>query len=276
MIPALPKFLVVRFAPGAGANFLCSLLQCSDGIGHLDPKLENNKDEQDWLFYFRDVFVNDLKQWVYHEPLSLQSFGTRDIFSASYPRGNDVSAFQFQELERKYCSEYYWQLRQLDRYITVFWHKNHIPDFFQRVTYINIMLDHNSLRWFDRAHYHKHFQVKRHANGVRVTNLEHRPSAAPVTWQGKNDYITEYTNFVTFAREKIYGNPWRHRYQDTGYLSTHCHDRPEYTLYLGDILNFDRLWPCYQDLCALLEVQPRPQTLIEDLHRHWISCHAGQ
>jgi len=267
----LPKFLVVRFAPGAGANFLSSLLQCSNGVGHLDENREHKKHQQDWLGYFRDVFVSKLNQWVYHEPLSLQSFGTRNIFSASYPRGNDLTLHQFQELEQQFCSDYYWRLREQDRFITVFWHKAHVPIFFARASYINILLDPASLRWFDRAHYHKHFELTRHDQGLRVKNLEHRPSAAPTTWQGQNEFITEWPSLRAFVREKIHGNPWRARYLDPAYLP--LDSQPQHTLYLSDILQFDRLWPHYRALCEFLQIEPCSARLIHDLHQHWISCH---
>jgi len=271
----LPKFLVIRFAPGSAGNFLTSLLQCSDGIGHWDKHLERNKSDTDWLKYFQQVYVSDLSQWLKYEPLNRQNLGVREIFSAIYERGNYLSIDQFAEQEKKHCSDFYFDLKNQQKYIPVFWQKNYFPEYFANATFVNIMLDRSSLRWFDRSFYKKHFSIEKLNNdGSLIIKYErHRPSIVPRTFTGTNIYKNYHPGFINFARQEIFGNIWRSRYLSSEYLHNSTSDRPQYTLYLSDLLNLSMLEPKYLDLCKFLDIAPMPIPQLHQLFQHWRQCH---
>jgi hypothetical protein len=271
----LPKFLVMRFAPGSAGNFLTSLLQCSDGIGHWDEHLERNKSDTDWLKYFQEVYVSDLSQWLNYEPLNRQNLGVREIFSAIYERGNYLSIDQFAEQEKKHCTDFYFDLKSQQKYIPVFWQKNYFPEYFANATFINIMLDGSSLRWFDRSFYKKHFFIDTvNADGSLIVRYErHRPSIVPRSFVGNNDYLNYHPSFTDFAKKEIFSNPWRSRYLGREYLQGSSNGRPEYTLTLSDLLDIKKLKPQYANLCKFLNITPMPTSLLLKLFAHWRQCH---
>jgi hypothetical protein len=271
----LPKFLVIRFAPGSAGNFLTSLLQCSDGIGHWDEHLERNKSDTDWLKYFQEVYVSDLSQWLNYEPLNRQNLGVREIFSAIYERGNYLSIDQFAEQEKKHCTDFYFDLKSQQKYIPVFWQKNYFPEYFANATFINIMLDGSSLRWFDRSFYKKHFFIDTvNADGSLIVRYErHRPSIVPRSFVGNNDYLNYHPSFTDFAKKEIFSNPWRSRYLGREYLQASSNGRPEYTLTLSDLLDIKKLEPQYANLCKFLNITPMPTSLLPKLFAHWRQCH---
>ena len=271
----LPKFLVIRFAPGSAGNFLTSLLQCSDGIGHWDEHLERNKSNTDWLKYFQQVYVSDLSQWLDYEPLNRQNLGVREIFSAIYERGNYLSIDQFTEQDKKHCSDFYFDLKSQQKYIPIFWQKNYFPEYFANATFVNIMLDESSLRWFDRSFYKKHYSIEKfNKDGSFIMRYErHRPSIVPSTFTGTNDYLNYHTNFFEFARQEIFGNVWRKRYLDNDYLNNTTNGKPEFTLGLSELLSFEKLEPTYRKLCGFLMIDPMPANLLRELFLHWRQCH---
>lgn len=270
-----PKFLVIRFAPGSAGNFLTSLLQCSEGVGHWFEHLEQDKSQQDWLSYFQKVYVTDLSQWLQNDPQTCTTLGIREIFSASYDRGNDLTVEQFAQQEIQHCSAFYFDLKRQNRYIPILWHKNFFPAYFSNATFVNIMLDADSIRWFDRSYYRKHFRLEhKNQDGSFIMRYErHRPSIVPSTFTGTNDYLNYHTNFFEFARQEIFGNVWRKRYLDNDYLNNTTNGRPEFTLGLSELLSFEKLEPTYRKLCKFLTIDPMPANLLQELFLHWRQCH---
>lgn len=271
----LPKFLVIRFAPGSAGNFLTSLLQCSDQVGHWFEHIEHNKPNVDWLEYFKQVYVPDLSQWLLHEPVAKQTLGTREIFSAMYDRGNDLTLEQFAEQEQIHCSDLYFELKNAQKYIPIFWHKNYFPSYFANATFINIMLDKVSVRWFDRSFFKKHFSIDQYnSDGSMIVKYErHRNGIVPGTFKGHNQYQNYHPNFTNFARQEIFGNPWRKRYLSSEYLANSVNSRPQYTIELADLLTFDRLQPQYLNLCNFLGITPMSSCQLYQLFTHWKGCH---
>lgn len=271
----LPKFLVIRFAPGSAGNFLTSLLQCSPQVGHWFEDIEYQRPNVDWLEYFKKVYVSDLSQWLYNEPVAKQQLGVRDIFSAAYDRGNDLTLKQFKEQEQQYCSKLYWDLRQRQVYIPIFWHKRHFPIFFQNAAFIDIMLDQESVSWFDRSYYKKHFKIDtvNDDGSIIVCYQRHRSTIVPKTFAGTNQYKNYHRYFAEFVRKEIFANPWRARYLTDDYLKDSTHNNLHCSLKLSDLLNFDRLKLQYQNLCGVLSIDPMPEAQLLVLFNHWRQCH---
>ena len=269
MTQLLPRFLVVRFAPGSGANFLVSILQCSHGVGHWFEEYENNKNSVLWQNYFESVFPKDLSTWLVKEPISLMTLGTREIFSAKYPRGNDLSLEEFQNLEQKFCSQHYFDLVKNNLFVPIYWHKKHLPRYFANATFVDIMLDQPSLKWFDRSVYYKNFTIKQPNadKSITVYRNEHRPSIQPSVFTGDNEYIKTYKSVRAMITEEILDNPWRAQYLDKNNLDDH--GLPRFKLILSDLLTFDAFDNMYQRLCKFLHIKPIKQELLKELHTIW-------
>jgi hypothetical protein len=271
-----PKFLVFRFAPGSGGNFLNSLLQCSTGVGHWNADIEHTKPNSDWIKWFDQSFDKNLKQWLNHEPVANHMLGTREIFSAWYPRGNDLSPQEFFKLESSRCTPYYFHIKNKNSYIPVFWHKNHFPSYFQNSVFINIMLDSASLKWFDRSWYYKHHKVEFDPaiKQYVVTRLRHRASIQPLGVKFNNEYQTVYPNFRALAKGEIYKNPWRNYYQDQNFLKSSSGGRPNYTLTLSNLLDCNQCIDQYKKICNFLNIDALDQALVRELFLLWRERHA--
>jgi len=269
----LPKFLVIRFAPGSGANFLVSVLQCSDEVGHWIEQYENNKSSALWIDYFKSVFTNDLSSWLEKEPISIMNLGTREIFSAKYPRGNDLSISEFINLEQKFCSKHYFDLVEKNLFVPIYWHKTHLPTYFQNATFIDIMLDNKSIKWYDKSVYYKNFTIKQvnPDRSLEIYRNEHRPTIVPSVFTGHNEYLKTYKSFRNFVQTEIIDNPWKAQYLDQNCLESY--NLPRFRLVLSDLLEFDAFERMYQQLCLFLKIKPIDQQLLHTLHHHWRTCH---
>ena len=273
MIDQLPRFLVVRFPPGAGGNFLVSLLQCSHGVGHWNADLERNKPDADWEQWFEQSFSKNLGTWLWSEPIALNQLDTRNVFSAWYDRGNELTVKQFLELEKEHCSAFYHELKNQNKLIPIFWHKDVFPSFFQNACFVNIMLDADSIGWYDRSWYYKHHSVEHKDGQYNVYRNRHRKDIQPKNANYKNFDRVTYDTFFEFARQEIYNNPWRGRYLNPSFLDQSTGKRPQYTLHLSDLLEFDKLFDQYTKLCKWLGIAMMDQELIKKLFCIWRKRH---
>lgn len=267
-----PKFLVIRFPVAGAGNFIASCLQCSIGVGHWNQELEYAKPDVNWLAYFEQVFKPFYKDWLVNEPFVKYTLGVKEIYSSYYDRGNNLTAEEFFESEKK-CKPYYHRLRGEDKFIPVFWMKPFFPEYYSNATFVDVFLDEESLRWYDRAHYHKHYHLERENEKIKAYNTRHTPSTIPKSFTGENQYITHYDNFVGFARAEIYGNPHRTLFQDTNLFDQHSGNRPRHSMTLSDVLDPTKFLSHYRKICEMIGVQAIPESDLLILHKHWINCH---
>lgn len=273
MIDQLPRFLVIRFPPGGGGNFLASLLQCSHEVGHWNADIESNKSSADWEQYFEQSFSKDLRTWLWKEPIALNQLNTRNIFSAWYDRGNELTVQEFLNLEKEHCSPLYQDLKAQNKLIVIFWHKDVFPSFFQRACFVNIMLDNSSLGWYDRSWYYKHHSIEYKNGQYTVYRNRHRKDIQPKNTSYKNFDSATYNTFFEFVKQEIYNNPWRGRYLTPGFLDKSSGNRPQYTMHLSDLLEFDKLQHQYIKLCTWLNITAMDETLLQKLFYIWRNRH---
>lgn len=273
---AFPKFLVIRFAPGSGGNFLSSLLQCSNNVGHWNKSLEYDKPNSNWVTWFDLCFSKNLNNWLEHEPIANHDLGIREIFSAWYDRGNNLSPTDFFNLEKKFCTPYYHYLKNKDSFIPIFWHKNYFPSYFKHSVFVDIMLDQLSIKWFDRSWYYKHHDVKvdRLSKKYLVTRRRHRSSIQPVDSNFSNDYQTSYDSFRSLIKQEVYGNIWRSKYLDENFLKSSSENCPRYVLKLSNLLELDQCYQQYVKICSFLKVNILDYSLFNQLFLIWRNRHA--
>jgi len=270
-----PKFLVFRFPPGAGGNFLSSLLQCNENVGHWNDELEYNKPNSDWVAWFENCFDKNFKKWLDKEPVANHKLGTREIFSAWYDRGNTLNSDEFFTLEKKFCTPYYFYLKNKNLFIPIFWHKNYFPVYFENSVFVDIMLDQLSLKWFDRSWYYKHHDIvfDTDTNSYSVCRQRHRPSIQPSCKKFNNEYQATYSNFRSLVRQEIYNNPWRQNYLDKTFLDLSSGQRPRYILSLSSLLSLNNCYDQYKKICNFLKITAIDYHLFEKLFLIWRNRH---
>lgn len=270
----LPRFLIFRFAPGAAGNMISSLLQCSPEVAHWNAGCQDRKPAVDWLDYFQQVFPKDMSIWLYHEPIGQLQWGTREIFSAKYPRGDDLDIQQFLRLEHNVCTQYYHANKQAGRYLPVFWHKPNMPQYFAKSRSVVIKIDSASLRWYDHAVYYKHHRVLRHDDrGILVRLLENRPEVVPEQFKNLTKFEQYWPSFRAFVRERILDNPFRNQYRNADLIPNWS--IPSVMIELTDLLNSARIDRCYRNLCQALDITPVLNNAeLRDMHSYWRNLHA--
>ena len=267
-----PKFLVIRFPFGAAGNFVASCLQCSVGVGHWSPDMETAKPDTDWLGYFKSVFTPNYSEWMTNEPSSRYSLGVKEIFSSYYERGNDIEGDRFTAAESA-CHPHYFDLRSQDKYIPIFWMKPFFPAYFERATFVDIFLDDDSIRWYDKAHYKKHFKIIHEGEKLKVFNMRHLPSLIPSAFKGTNQYITYFDSFREFVKQEIIDNPVKDLFRDADAFDDCSGDRPRHSMFLSDVLDREKFISHYYQICDMLAVSPLSLSIISELHKLWLECH---
>jgi len=270
----LPKFLIIRFAPGAAGNFVSSILQCSQSIAHWSQQQELQKPNNNWLEYFINVFPQKLDEWIYKEPIGQLNWGTRRIFSQKYQRGNNLTVEEFLQQEATYCNEYYHCQKQKELWLPIFWHKNHMPEYFKNSTTVTIHLDQPSLRWYDHCVYYKHHQIfKQDSAGIHVRLLENRPDFVLPEFKNTAEYEKIYPTFKLFVQDRILNNEFKNIFKDNNNIKSWS--IPNIDLNLTDVLDVDKFYKIYQIICYQLSINDQlPVDTFSILHQYWRKLHA--
>lgn len=273
MIGNLPKFLIIRFAPGAAGNMLASFLQCSPEVAHWNEHQQLLKPNNNWLEYFQHVFPNNVNRWLYHEPVGQLNWGTREIFSAKYPRGNNLSAEEFLKLENIHCNDYYHKQKKIGRWLPVFWHKEIMPEYFQHGRSLTVKIDPASVRWFDHAVYQKHHQIIDNNHSIKVRLLEHRPEIVPKNFRDDAQFEQTWDSFRQFVKERIVDNPFRKQYQQPDLMP--AWQIKGTVINLSDLLIVDNFYQTYIKICQHFEITPiLKKDEVTSLHSYWRNLHA--
>jgi hypothetical protein len=266
----LPKFLIFRFAPGAAGNFVSSMLQCSPEVAHMSSEEQSNKPNNNWIQYFKKVFHNDLANWTHKEPSSVYSWGTKNIFSQKFNRGNKLSVKQFERLENQHCTDAYHDAKQKKLYIPIFWHKNHMPVYFANSATVTIDIDNKfAQRWFHRARYNKHYNVSRNKHGVQVDIMENRPNYQVAGFTNPN--AKQFSTLHQFVREEITNDVFRQNFISLQNITSW--NIPNVNIKLSDILT-DKFVNQYHRICGFYNLTPIRDTIeVIKLQEHWANCH---
>jgi len=270
----LPKFFVVRFAPGAAGNFVSSIVQCSREVAHWSQEQQIKKPNNDWLTYFQSVYQPDFKIWLFKEPLSQLDWGIKDIFSSKYPRGNNLTVEEFLQQEKQKCNAYYHDQKAKDVYLPVFWNKTHVPVYFKNSVSVTILLDEKSMRWYDHCVYYKHHQIVDVCNKeVTVKLMENHPSKVLPAFADQNEYEKVYPSFKSFVKDRIVDNPFRNTFRNHTLMNQWT--LKNVNINLSDVLDAVRFYKAYTAICDTLGIQDRlSEEVVVMLHTHWRGLHA--
>jgi len=266
----LPKFLIFRFAPGAAGNFVSSMLQCSPEVAHLDLHEQQNKPHNNWPQYFAKVFYKNLANWTLHEPSAVYNWGTKNIFSQKFDRGNTLDTQEFLRLEKLHCTEHYQHAKSKNLYIPIFWHKNYMPQYFANSVSITINLNNKfAQRWFHRARYCKHYNVSQQNRKVVVDIMENRTNYQVAGFS--NPTTKQFDSLRQFVQNEIIDDPFRINF--IGCQNVQRWTIPNIDINLSSILS-DSFINDYHKICGFYNLTPITDTVVTmQLHQHWLDCH---
>lgn len=134
----MSQLLVTRFPHGAAGKFVSTVLQTSYRVDHWNSVIQHQKNinefvEEVTLEYCNRSFPADQRYHVQSEPMVPYS---TDLYSTTFPRGNNITTDQYwkQEDQRiKYCVEQ-------DLLINLIFNKSKLPAFCQNSKVVTILV----------------------------------------------------------------------------------------------------------------------------------------
>lgn len=140
------NFIVTRFPKGgAGRLFSCCLQLSPDISSWCVESLNLDKESKEFqslmLNYFEKCFPFDNLSHLRNEP---DIPYVCDFYSATYPRGEDVTIDEYVNFQKKNKIDYYSIETKKNKLINLFLHKLTVPDFLKKSIIINIVIDNNN------------------------------------------------------------------------------------------------------------------------------------
>lgn len=131
------RWVILQYLPGSGGKFLCSALMTIDRISHWDYRVETG------LMSFKDwVNTQWLKtnsdKWIAFEPL--HDWHTT-FFSRTFPRGNDITLEQYNNLMNETASQYLKNVWRSDKLLLDFLNKAEWPRWWANSKHITLSAD---------------------------------------------------------------------------------------------------------------------------------------
>lgn len=156
-----PRFLITRFAHGAGGKFLSTVLQTSRVVDHWCDIIQNHKQHE--LFaalvteHCRRSFPQDHSQHLRSEPMV--PYNT-DLYSVGYPRGDDVSLADY--IDNAFNTGDCRLMRAIENglLINLTFNKPSLPRFCHVSRAVTITIESaQELEWLHQTLWSKHFLV---------------------------------------------------------------------------------------------------------------------
>lgn len=259
-----PKFLLIRFSPGSAGRFLAALLMGSNDVAHFDP---NVKTIDDKIEYIKKSFTPNLGNWLYTEPSDKIAWNITFV-SNKYNRGHNLSKDEFKTLAKQNCTPWFHKNVSLGKQIIVPWNKIDIPTFYAGRS-ITIILDKSSRKWFNRAHWIKHFGLKDGKIHLKENDPKtHRKPLDKIVESFNNPIYIDQT-FFSFVKNNILKSQDILPFYDYNNLKR----SDDFPINLSVLLEKESCLKAVNQLCIDLQIEKIDQNYLEFSHDHWRKLH---
>jgi hypothetical protein len=262
------NFLLINFPPGAGGRFLSSVLMASRNISHFDPIIEQEKTNSKCLKYVQSHFTANVKEWLSREPKHIPAWNLHFI-SSKYDRGNELSQTEFLHLCDQHGTDHFHKSVREKKLIIVPWHKLVIPEFFEDALKITILVDIDSVDWFDNSLWYKHYDIIDGKVFLRENDPQSDPSMRQYFLQYNNPLFAE-ESVEKFYQKNITNNPNKLLFSESENFSSR---KNNICINLSDMLNENQFIIMMSKIVKRLEIDPLNEHFLRAAHQHWIGCH---
>lgn len=260
-----PNFITINYAKGSAGKFLISLLMSSDSAAHYDP---NVKTKDDKIEYIKRSFVSDVSNWLLNEPSDKLAWNINFV-SNSYPRGNDLTLDNFLQLCKVHCTEWFHKSVKDNKKIIIPWHKDYFPIYLGKDT-ISIYLDQESIKWFARAVWSKHYAISNNKIHIKENDPSYYRSIGSKIHYCFDNPIFVDQSFYSFVKHNIYLSQETKLFSDKKKLKN---IGSKYVVALSDILILSNLEKKLDEIYNELKIIPVDKDIVKVAFNHWRSLH---
>jgi hypothetical protein len=265
----MPKFLIVRYAPGSGGKFLSCCLQLSSSVNCWDPELEQLKSSNPELVvgWFQNHFTRDWVNYLKLEPEVPYKLG---FISNRFNRGNDIDFDTLIANVKQSNDQYFLDHCYNNKSTVLILNKSAIPAaFVNQCTLINMIInDSVANSWVNRSICRKLYFEKE--PGLFIIKQDH-----PEYCSAKRSKLAQQYNNVreiqmskyAFIKTYILNNPETKLFTDIKSITQDSsnNNQPQCTFDVSVLSNADLLYQSLVKLFADLQLEAPGKTMLKNL-----------
>jgi hypothetical protein len=190
-----PTFIVTRFTHGSAGKFLSTVLQTSKNVDHWSTIVQKQKEINEFVDEVTLQYVNRSfpKEHAYHMQFEPMVPYCCDLYSPSYPRGQQVTIQQYRDYALKVNDTRLESCLNKNLIANLIFHKPQISDFCSRAKVVTILVQTELERkWLHNTLWSKHFLEK-------DNNIYYLPNAPDYCSFSSLSTILKFQNKYKFA-----------------------------------------------------------------------------
>lgn len=271
------KFIITRFTHGSAGKFLSAVLQTSDKIDHWSAIVQDNKHnlevfESLVLQHTARSFPIDHSTYMRSEPMVPYNV---DLYSTSYPRGNDVTIDQYLDNAHKHNDIRLLKVINDDLKINLIFNKPQLPLFCNGAEVVTVSVtSQQEKNWLYKTLWSKHFLEKDN----KIHYLPSDPnycsfySLVPVL-TFNNEYLFPAEDKEELYTKYVINNHTNQWYFDTDRFAEYdsIHRLDNTFMQLDEILIVNKFLPAVTRIFNHYNLGKPNLILIEKMHQLWLS-----
>jgi hypothetical protein len=271
------NFLIVRFTHGTGGKFISSVLQTSDEISHWSFTVQQSKNTPEFEEIVREYtnrsFPINPKYHMINEPIT--PYNT-DLYSSSYPRGNEVTLPEFLAHAINVNDTSLLSIIDTNLKCNLIFHKPNVPLFVEGSDMVTVIVDDSAREWLYKTLWNKHFYVDEENEIIHF--IQDDPSlcsfkSLPMILKFKNKYKFDIIEKDALYEKHIINDHTNKWYNDRKNFTEF--DRRmnlnNYFINMSDLFNTNRFVNCISDVFDYYKLSGFNPKLVEQMHDIWWS-----
>lgn len=268
-------FLITRFTHGSAGKFLSTILQTSTKVDHWSAIVQANKNNPQLLTpileeYMRRSFPHDHSMHLKSEPMVPYDVS---LYSAGYPRGNDVTLDQYLKNAQEVNDFRFLSCIQHGLIPNLVFHKPQLPLFCNDSNVITITVTSNKEKeWLYKTLWSKQFLENDDEIRYMISDPSYCSFASlPTVVKFNNNYKFPIGKKSELYEKHVLNNPANFYYFDPDKFSTIDKKFNNVFLALDDILVEKQFLEKMTEIFQQLDLGIANIDIIKRMHQIWIS-----
>jgi hypothetical protein len=257
------QWMILNYPAGAGGKFIGNCLFLFDKVAHW----HNIHGQQETVDYFQKNMSKPDLLWTSRE---LNHYWDINFFSRCYPRNNNLTSIEFNQLVDRHSSSYFKQCWNQHSVIVDFWCKPVFPEFWQKTHSITIVLD--DIEIYKNLVLSKLYKIDWQKN--TITSILDSPMVS--TNDNKknvqlynNEYEFELIDLDTFFETNVKQKPWLNPWLDSPIRND------QFTIQISELINCKAFVDKFQWFEELYQQKISTKYLVQ-MHDIWSRANEQQ